>query len=224
MLLFFFCEPLIYFTAVYLRNSTLPFSYQMDNHLYNSFFKIFFLTSIIWFTWNVLRFMWRVEGLIWFSLNSWVNSGKGSSYRRYIFPAGSAGKESSCQCRRHRKRKFDPWVRKIPWRKKWLPTPVFLPKKSHGQRSLLGYSPWSGEESNTTEQLSTHRYTQWGYKVAEGRAFVKWGPPGLACWEVVVGDKSERLAGAAAACGAPPDSVPWGGGRKPLRVMMGVLL
>ena len=37
---------------------------------------------------------------------------------------------------------FDPWVRKIPWRRKWQPTPVFLPWKSHGQRSLVGYSPW----------------------------------------------------------------------------------
>jgi len=37
---------------------------------------------------------------------------------------------------------FNPWVRKIPWRREWLPTPVFLPGESHGQRSLAGYSPW----------------------------------------------------------------------------------
>ena len=37
---------------------------------------------------------------------------------------------------------FDPWVGKIPWRRKWQPTPVFLPGKSHGQRSLAGYSPY----------------------------------------------------------------------------------
>ena len=42
-------------------------------------------------------------------------------------------------CRRPR---FNPWVRKIPWRRKWLPTEVFLPGESHGQRSLAGYSPW----------------------------------------------------------------------------------
>ena len=46
---------------------------------------------------------------------------------------------------------FDPWVRKIPWRRRWQPTPVFLPGKSHGQRSLVGYSPWGCKESNTTE-------------------------------------------------------------------------
>ena len=46
--------------------------------------------------------------------------------------------ESTCQCRRLR---FNPWVRKIPWRRKWQPTPVFLPGESHEQRTLMGYSP-----------------------------------------------------------------------------------
>ena len=53
-------------------------------------------------------------------------------------PGSSNDKESTCQCRRHRS---NPWVRKIPWRRKWQPTPVFLPGESHGQRSLAGYSP-----------------------------------------------------------------------------------
>ena len=53
-----------------------------------------------------------------------------------------SGKESECQCRRHRKCEFDPWVGKIPWKRKWQPTPVFLPGKSHGQGSLMGSSPW----------------------------------------------------------------------------------
>ena len=50
---------------------------------------------------------------------------------------------------------FDPWVGKIPGRRKWQPTPVFLPEKSHGQRSLAGYSPWGCKELDPTEQLST---------------------------------------------------------------------
>ena len=52
------------------------------------------------------------------------------------------------------KGKFNPWVRKIPWRKKWQLTPVSLPRKSHGQRSMVGYSPWGRKESETTEQLT----------------------------------------------------------------------
>ena len=45
---------------------------------------------------------------------------------------------------------FDPWVRKIPWRRKWQPTPVVLPGKSHGQKSLVGYNPWGHNESSET--------------------------------------------------------------------------
>ena len=43
---------------------------------------------------------------------------------------------------------FDPWVGKIPWRRKWLPTPGLLPGKSHGQMSVVGYSPWGHKESD----------------------------------------------------------------------------
>jgi len=46
---------------------------------------------------------------------------------------------------------LDPWVGKIPWRRKWQPTPVLLPGKFHGLRSLVGYSPWGHKESDTTE-------------------------------------------------------------------------
>ena len=44
---------------------------------------------------------------------------------------------------------FNPWVRKIPWSKKWQPTQVFLPEKSHGQRSLMDYGPWGHKEPGT---------------------------------------------------------------------------
>ena len=56
--------------------------------------------------------------------------------------------------------RVDPWVGKIPWRRKWQLTPVFLPGKFHGQRSLAGYSPWGHKESDTTERLSTHVHMQ----------------------------------------------------------------
>ena len=50
------------------------------------------------------------------------------------FPNGAVGKESACKGRRCKRRGFDPWVGKIPWRRQWHPTPVFLPGESHGQR------------------------------------------------------------------------------------------
>ena len=64
---------------------------------------------------------------------------------------GASDKELACQCRRCKRCGFDPWVRKIPWTRKRQPTPVFLPGKSHGQRSLVGYSPWGCKESDTTK-------------------------------------------------------------------------
>ena len=51
------------------------------------------------------------------------------------FPGGTS-KESTCQCRRHKGCRFNPWIKKIPWRRAWQPTPVFLPGESHRQRSL----------------------------------------------------------------------------------------
>ena len=54
-------------------------------------------------------------------------------------PGGLSGKESTRRCWRYR---FNPWIEKIPWRKKWQPTPVFLPGKTYRQRSLVGYNPW----------------------------------------------------------------------------------
>ena len=63
-----------------------------------------------------------------------------------------SGKESACQYRRC---KFDLWVWKIPWKKKWQPTPVFLPGESHGQKSLAGYSPWGHKESDMTGHAHT---------------------------------------------------------------------
>ena len=68
-------------------------------------------------------------------------------------------KESACQCRRYG---FDSWVGKIPWRRKWQATPLFLPGKSRGQRSPAGYSPW-GRKSLTrlSNQASTTKHLSW---------------------------------------------------------------
>ena len=72
-------------------------------------------------------------------------------------PRWHGGKESACQYRRLR---FDPWVGKIPWGWKWQPTPVFLPGKFQGQRSLVGYSP-RGPKSQTW--LSIHTEKMWPF-------------------------------------------------------------
>ena len=63
------------------------------------------------------------------------------------FPGGPVVKDSACQCRRHKRFGFNPWVGMIPWRRKWQPTLLFLP----GQRGLEGYSPWRLKESDPNE-------------------------------------------------------------------------
>ena len=61
-------------------------------------------------------------------------------------------KESAFQCKRDKRCSFDPWVGRIPWKRKWQPTLLFLPGKFHGNRSLVGYSPWGQKE---LDRLST---------------------------------------------------------------------
>ena len=70
-----------------------------------------------------------------------------------------SGKESTYQCKRRKRYRFNPWVRKILWNSKWQPAPVFSHEKFQGQRRLVGYSLWGFKKLNTTEKLSTRAHT-----------------------------------------------------------------
>jgi len=75
----------------------------------------------------------------------------------------SDGKESACNAGFNPWinpwiRRFNPWIRRILWRREWQPTPVFLPGESHGQRNLVGCSPWGHKESDMTEQSLVNIY------------------------------------------------------------------
>jgi len=78
--------------------------------------------------------------------------------RKLRLPKWHSGKKSSCQCMRHMKLRFNPWVRKNLWRRKQQPTAVFLQGRFRGQRNLAGYSPWGRKESDETEhkRCETH--------------------------------------------------------------------
>ena len=71
--------------------------------------------------------------------HDWSNLVAAYMYRG--FPERTSGKEAICQCRRNKISSFNPKVQKTPWKKEWLPTLVFLPGESHGQRNPVGYSP-----------------------------------------------------------------------------------
>ena len=77
-------------------------------------------------------------------------------------PRWPSGKESTCQCWRHKRCWFGLWVWKIPWSRKWQSTLVFVPGKFHGQRILVGYNPWGCKELDMTEQLNKHTYSSVG--------------------------------------------------------------
>ena len=92
------------------------------------------------------------------SLTSWL------SLSIMWLPWWLSGKESACQRRR---RGFYPWVGKIAWRRKWKPTLVFLPRKSHGQRGLVGYSLMRSQRVGldlVSKHTQTHTHTQWSAK------------------------------------------------------------
>ena len=74
----------------------------------------------------------------------------GEAAQPFGFPGWCGGKESTCRCVSHKRCGFNPWVGKIHWRRKWHPTPAFLPRKSHGQRSLAGCSQRGPRELGRT--------------------------------------------------------------------------
>ena len=86
-------------------------------------------------------------------------------------------KELACQCRRHKKCGFSPWAKKTPWSRKWPPTLIFLPGKFHGQKSLVGYSPWGRKKLDMTEHLCTHlelSQAQWSAKASSIASGDQW--------------------------------------------------
>ena len=90
------------------------------------------------------------------------------SLLHHALPA-SVVKNPSCQCRRRRTCRFDRWVRKIPWSRKWQLIPVFLPGKFHGQRSMAGYHTWGCKELDMTEKLNTYIATPTALYVTDSR-------------------------------------------------------
>ena len=74
-------------------------------------------------------------------------------------PSWHSSKEFACQCWNHKRCRFDPWVGKIPWRRKYQLAPIFFHRKFHGQRNLVGCSQWGRKELDPTEQLSSRTHT-----------------------------------------------------------------
>ena len=81
--------------------------------------------------------------------------------KSWPLPGQCSGEEPACQCRRQKRYGFNPWVRKIPWRRAWQPTPIFLPGGSHQERSLAGYSPECCKESDSRDLAPGDGTSKW---------------------------------------------------------------
>ena len=103
---------------------------------------ILYYKRYCWDNWANLRGVWKLD-----RTNEWTSASL----------VAQTVKLSACNAGGV----FNSWVGKFPGRKKWQSTPALLPGKSHGQRSLIGYSPWGRKESDTTEWLHFHFHFQW---------------------------------------------------------------
>ena len=102
------------------------------------------------------------QNIVLGNLNVYVQNKWSWTLTFYIgIPRWLSGKESAPQCRIYKRCRFNPWVRKISWSRKWQSILVFLPGKSHGQRSRACYSLSGSEKSDTTDcvHVDTHPYT-----------------------------------------------------------------
>ena len=146
-----------FFHFAHISPSMKPTSITLSSHMLSLPFMMFcILTFCLWhfslpnlvdnshilYRDHLVSCLWKVSSikariLLWFY----------TYVTRLGLPRWLSGKESTCQCRRCG---FNPWVGKTPLRRKWQSIPVFLPGKSHGQSSLVGYSPWGHKESDTT--------------------------------------------------------------------------
>ena len=91
---------------------------------------------------------------------------------KHRLPRWLSGKKFSCQCRRHKSLRFNRWVRKVPWRRKWQPTPVVLPRKIHGQWSLfIGLQRVRHSWAHVCAHIHTHTLTHMEYRMRKAHNY-----------------------------------------------------
>ena len=154
-----YVSPLTKAISSKLSSKVLSYSFLHSQTFFKlGYTKFFFLhptENTSQFRFLIISYLSRLESLISSSFYLIVlqNCFCGPLCLAGRLPMWLGSKESACQCRTHRSSGFNPWVRKILWRRKWQSTSVFLPGKSHGQESLV--SPWGHKELDMTEWLST---------------------------------------------------------------------
>ena len=122
-------------------------------HLGNNFDGTYLHVGNSQVKWNEAKIM--SSSLRWHGLYSpWDSPSQNTGMKPFPSPRDISGKEPACQCSRHKRCGLHPWVRKIPWSRKWQPAPGFLPGTFHGQRSLAGCSPWDWRVGHNWSDLA----------------------------------------------------------------------
>ena len=126
---------------------------------YRAQFVLFWISTLLVIHLPLIFFFFSPYSVFWHINRSWQAFLQGRAREltfcvlQAIWRASLVAQKIKKPTRYCRRRRFDPWVGKIPLRREWQPTPVFLPGASHGQRSLVGYSPRCHKESDMTEWL-----------------------------------------------------------------------
>ena len=143
-------------------------SVSLNQHFVALLLKFSFLISNVYVTYIPLSYsiFFLPFGLFFYFFSQLISIKKLACSRQWLMAETwaflVAQQQRIClpfrRCRRHR---FDPWVGKIPWRRAWQPTLVFLPGKSHRQRNLAGYRLWGQKELDTTEAAQHTQHSTW---------------------------------------------------------------
>ena len=134
--------------SVYIKGPYWSFMFRFFGKEWFSYRKIY--KAVYWK--RQLEFDNEIEILEYIKYKQFINE------ELVTFPGGTIGKEPACHCRRCKRCRFDPWVRKIPWRRAWQPTPVFLPGESHGQGAWRATAHGVAESQPRLCQMSMHQH------------------------------------------------------------------
>ena len=128
----------------------------MDIHFFGIKQPAFIFSLFLWVR-NLATESAKLQSEWWLGLGSQWGAQHGMSllpgFSNVVCSQAALVVEPTCLCRRCKRQRFDPWVGKMPWSKKWQPSPVLLLEERHGQRSLVGYSSLSCKQSDTTEVI-----------------------------------------------------------------------
>ena len=145
------CKPLFWILSIQTWLTGIHCLWQMHKRTISLIFKLLEAALIPWPLFSQSSNLYLCHHIFFSDSDPLTSLLCKPSYLHWVHPGSASSKDPACQYRRHKRCRFHPWVRKLPWQKSWQATPVFLPGESHGQRSLVGYSSKGCKELDIIE-------------------------------------------------------------------------